>query len=100
DFEPDLWWLVRLHSEPQGAMLFSPGHGGGHVELVYLGLAPPLRGTGLGATLLDFGLRVLAGRPEPLVTCAVDQRNEPARRLYRRAGFEQFAERAAFIRPL
>jgi ribosomal protein S18 acetylase RimI-like enzyme len=99
-FEPSLWWIVRLHGEPQGAMLFSPGHGHAHIELVYLGIAPALRGKRIGATLLDYGLRALAGRKEPSITCAVDQRNKPARRLYRKAGFEQFAERAAFIRPV
>lgn len=99
-FEPSLWWIVRHQGEPQGAMLFSPGHGHAHIELVYLGISPALRGKRLGATLLDYGLRALAGRQEPSVTCAVDQRNKPARRLYRKAGFEQFAERAAFIRPV
>lgn len=99
-FEPSLWWIVRAEGEPNGAMLFSPGHGGAHIELVYLGLSPALRGKRLGATLLEYGLRVLAGRKEPSITCAVDQRNKPARRLYRKAGFEQFAERAAYIRPV
>jgi len=99
-FEPLLWWLIRHEGAPAGAMLFAPGHGGAHIELVYLGVGPSLRGTGLGARLLDYGLRVIAGRREPAVTCAVDQRNEPAKRLYRKAGFEQFAERAAYIRPV
>ncbi|MGP1308742.1 MAG: GNAT family N-acetyltransferase [Phycisphaerales bacterium] len=99
-FDPTLWWLVRVDGEPQGAMLFAPGHGGAHIELVYLGVAPAARGTGLGKTLLAHGLGVLAGRPEPSVTCAVDQRNEPAKRLYGRAGFVEFAERIAYIRPV
>jgi ribosomal protein S18 acetylase RimI-like enzyme len=100
DFEPPLWWIIRLNGEPQGAMIFAPGQDHGHIELVYLGLAPPLRGKRLGALLLEFGLRMVAGRREPAVTCAVDQRNEPAKRLYRKAGFVQIAERAAFIRPV
>ena len=99
-FEPSLWWLIRHEGAPAGAMLFSPGHGAAHVELVYLGLAPSLRGMRIGRVLLDYGLRVVGERKEPAVTCAVDQRNEPARRLYRKAGFVQFAERAAYIRPV
>src|SRR5690606_29098186 len=99
-FEPSLWWLVRLDGEPEGAMLYSPGHGEGHIELVYLGISPALRGKRLGKTLRDFGRRVIAERREPSGTCAVDQRNEPAKRLYRKAGFEQFAERVAYIRPV
>lgn len=100
EFDPKLWWVIRLRGEAQGAMIFAPGHDRGHIELVYLGLAPALRGKKLGALLLDYGLRIVAGRKEPAVTCAVDQRNEPAKRLYRKAGFVQIAERAAFIRPV
>lgn len=99
-FEPSLWWIIHHRGEAQGAMIFAPSHDRGHIELVYLGFAPVLRGKKLGATLLEFGLRTVAGRREPAVTCAVDQRNEPAKRLYRRAGFVQIAERAAYIRPV
>lgn len=100
EFHPSLWWLVRDGDAPAGAMLFSPSPQHSHIELVYLGVAPSLRGKGVAGALLESGLRALERRPERVVTCAVDQRNEPARRLYRRAGFEQFAERVAYIRPV
>lgn len=100
EFHPSLWWLVRDRGEPSGAMLFSPSPQHTHIELVYLGIAPSLRGRGLAKDLLDEGLRALERRPERVVTCAVDQRNEPAKRLYRAAGFEQFSERVAYIRPV
>lgn len=100
EFHPALWTLVRDRGEPAGAMLFSPHSQHTHIELVYLGIAPSLRGKGLAKLLLEHGLRALQKRPERVVTCAVDQRNEPAKRLYRNAGFEQFAERVAYIRPV
>lgn len=100
EFHPSLWWLVRDRGVPSGAMLFSPSAQHTHIELVYLGIAPSLRGRGLARDLLDEGLRALDRRPERVITCAVDQRNEPAKRLYRGAGFEQFAERVAYIRPV
>jgi ribosomal protein S18 acetylase RimI-like enzyme len=81
-------------------MLFSPSPGTGTLELVYLGLSPMLRGRGLGGRLLAFGLSHLVWREEGTVTCAVDQRNTPACRLYERFGFVRFEERIALVRGL
>lgn len=100
-FDPRLWWLVRQGGKPEGAMLFNVCPGQGHAELVYLGLGPGLRGKGLGARLMRLGLdNVAAMSPEPAVTCAVDNRNAPARRLYGQLGFEPFAQRLALVKRL
>ncbi len=101
-FDPSLWWLVREKGKPEGALLLSPCADQGHVELVYLGLSPSLRGRGVASALLRHGLDTLARRPRPerLVTCAVDQRNAPAKRLYAAAGFREFAARSAHVRRL
>lgn len=99
-WEPNLWWLIRLHGQPEGAMLFNPSPSSGTVELVYLGLSPALRGRRLGTALLTYGLSHLLGRGERSVTCAVDQRNTPACRLYERFGFVRFDERIALVRAL
>ncbi|HMN39407.1 MAG TPA: hypothetical protein PKE29_01080 [Phycisphaerales bacterium] len=112
--DPTLWWLVESRDGPQGCLLLSPAPEQDSVELVYLGLAPAVRGIGLGATLLGFGLRRLydtALAPEAVsghphvrgtggVTCAVDTRNAPAMKLYRRAGFERVGLRMPFVRAL
>jgi GNAT superfamily N-acetyltransferase len=114
-YDPSLWWLLTLNGVPEGCMLlsFSPEHDG--VELVYLGLSPAVRGKGLGSQLLRVGVaRLLAmingDHPGPLgpgrsvcsggLTCAVDSRNIPALRLYRRLGFVRFGVRTPFVRPL
>ena len=99
-FNPRLWWLVLMNNEPQGCMLLSrcPDHNS--VELVYLGLSPALRGKGLGRRLLELGLARLAVIPADHITCAVDLRNVPARRLYERLGFRDFGKRIAMVRPL
>lgn len=99
-FDPALWWLVREHGEPMGAMLLNPNPAQDHTELVYLGLAPGVRGRGLAGALLGLGLRALPGRAPRTALCAVDSRNTPARRLYERAGFREFARRSAFVRTL
>ena len=51
--------------------------------------------------LLDDGIaRAAKLAPEPEMTCAVDQRNGPAVRMYERAGFTGFATKLAYIRGL
>lgn len=121
-YDPALWWLFTLADRPEGCLLLSVSPEQDSVELVYLGLSPVLRGRGLGAWVLHHGLRVVHGRatagedpgfvdpsqPVPTrnlvggggVTCAVDTRNEPAIRLYRRLGFQRFAVRVPLVRRL
>ncbi len=100
EWNSSLWWLVMLDGVPHGCMLFNRMPEQGSVELVYLGLSPQIRGHGLGSSLLTLGLsgaiRTAAGQ----VTCAVDLRNAPARRLYERFGFKEFGRRIAMVRPL
>lgn len=99
-FEPDLWTMVEQEGRIVGVMLLNPCPDQGSVELVYLGLAPEVRGKGLGRLLMRRGLAQLAGRRERTIACAVDERNTPARRVYGAMGFIDFAHRAAFVRPL
>lgn len=97
-WDPTLWWVITLNGEPEGCLLLNRGQDRAGAELVYLGLSPPLRGRGLGGRLLSFGLSKLGRASE--VNCAVDERNEPAIRLYRRLGFASFARRVALVRTL
>lgn len=116
-YDPALWWLVFEHEKPVGCALFNIVSELESVELVYLGLAPAVRGRGLGARVLERGLRQLLGwsdaeagseaeqRGRVLVgsggvTCAVDTRNAPALGLYRRAGFQRFSIRVPVVKGL
>ena len=114
-FDPSLWWIALDESDvARACLLLSVCPEQDSVELVYLGLAPEVRGVGLGSMLLRFGLRRLydgplardptPGRPRVGggggVTCAVDTRNAPAMKLYRRAGFERFGLRVPLVRRL
>lgn len=99
-FDARLWHLVRFRAEPAGAMLLNPSPEQQAVELVYLGLAPELRGMGLAGRLLSAGLASLRDRREQHVTCAVDERNAPALRLYARLGFTEVTRRLALVKPL
>lgn len=97
-FDPRTWWIVERDAEPLGCLLLSRSPDFGTMELVYIGLAPCLRGGGLGSMLLRFGLGQAARlAPAHDMTCAVDARNLSAVKLYERFGFEQFAARRPFV---
>lgn len=100
DHDPALWTVAWEGAEPRGALLLSASPVSESIEVVYLGLAPPARGKGIGAALLAHGLALAASRPEPTVSLAVDARNEPALRLYARAGFRPVRRREAFVAPV
>jgi ribosomal protein S18 acetylase RimI-like enzyme len=99
-FDPRLWFLVMISGQPVGCMLLSCAAGPETAELVYLGLGPVARGRGIAAALLDLGMQRLESRSEATLACAVDTRNAPALRLYRRAKFKRFATRVALVRSL
>ncbi|MGE3107534.1 MAG: GNAT family N-acetyltransferase [Phycisphaerales bacterium] len=96
------WWIVQEHGQVEGAMLLSacPEQTPASVELVYLGLSPSLRGRGLGAGLLKMGLAAVSGGAAASITCAVDSRNAPAMKLYKRAGFQRFSLRVPMVKGL
>ncbi len=97
EFDPSLWWLVLRHDEPLGCMLLSRCPDMQTVELVYLGLAPALRGQGVGSRLIEFAMQELSRDDGDTLSCAVDATNTPAIKLYERAGFTRYATRIAFI---
>jgi ribosomal protein S18 acetylase RimI-like enzyme len=98
--DPDLWTLMRRDGQAIGAALLQPSIDGERIELAYLGLAKSARGKGLGAILLDAALQRAASRPQRLISLAVDERNDPALRLYRSRGFRTTVRRRAFARTL
>jgi ribosomal-protein-alanine N-acetyltransferase len=68
----------------------------GEAEILSVAVAPAERGRGLARTLLDRHLRRLAGRGARAVFLEVDEDNEPARRLYARAGFREVGRRPGY----
>jgi len=50
---------------------------------------PARRGEGIGRTLLDAVLKALSGRGASLIVLSTAERNEPAQRLFARAGFRR-----------
>ena len=68
----------------------------GEAEILSVAVASARRGRGLARRLLDLHLRRLAGLGVEAVFLEVDEDNQPARRLYRRAGFREVGRRAGY----
>lgn len=96
EFDPALWWRVERRGRPLGAVLLNRCPQLACVELVYIGIAPELRGSGLGGLLLRRASEESSAHACDL-RCAVDTRNAPAREMYRRAGFRETDRRIAFV---
>jgi len=69
---------------------------GGEAEILSVAVASARRGRGLARALLNLHLRRLAGLGAGAVFLEVDEGNEPARRLYRRAGFREVGRRPGY----
>lgn len=65
-------------------------------EILSVAVASSQRGKGLGRRLLDLHLRRLAGLGTRVVFLEVDEGNAAARRLYRRAGFQEAGRREGY----
>ena len=96
-FDASTWFILREHARAIGALLLSVSPQTDSVEVIYLGLAPEARGRGAGAALLAHGIRAVAARPEHVLALAVDVKNVPATKLYRRFGFAPVRRREAWI---
>lgn len=99
-FDPNLWSVLMRGSEPVGCVLLSEIPARRALELVYLGLAPVVRGRGLGRGLMNRVLGIAVRRGFEIATLAVDAANGPAARLYRRCGYVSVAQRVALIKRL
>jgi ribosomal-protein-alanine N-acetyltransferase len=69
---------------------------GGEAEILSIAVASARRGRGLARALLNLHLRRLAGLGVAAVFLEVDEDNEPARRLYQRAGFREVGRRPGY----
>jgi len=68
----------------------------GEAEILSVAVAAARRGRGMARSLLNLHLRRLAGLGVRAVFLEVDEDNEPARRLYHRAGFREVGKRPGY----
>src|SRR5262245_47561372 len=96
-FDPDRWWIAFSQTHPVGVLLVNPAPDWGGWEVEYVGVVPSARRRGYGSDLVRLTLIEAKAAGVPYVSIAVDARNEPARELYRRVGFEPFDRREVFL---
>ena len=98
--DPGGWLLARVDGAYAGTILVNHSRNDDNVELVYLGLAPAVRGRGLGTFLLQTILARYSGSSFRRMTLAVDTKNLPAIRIYEALGFRGTGNRNAYISSL
>lgn len=97
EFNPAHWWVICRDREPVGVLLLCGVPGQAALEIVYLGVAQPVRGQGVANTLILRALDTCRQQNAKDLTLAVDARNRPARALYQRWRFRPIAMRDAWI---
>ena len=91
------WYLASHEGAPVGVVMLATGAKPDAVELTYVGVAPSVRRRGFGRELVAFALAAAARTRAAALTVAVDARNEPALRLYRRYGFIETDRREVWL---
>jgi ribosomal protein S18 acetylase RimI-like enzyme len=100
EFDPADWLLLSRHGQPAAVLLLMRTPQVDAMELVYLGLAPPVRGLGIGKYLMELALYRVRQRNLAGLTLAVDSRNTPAIKLYHRHGMQRLMSKVALMRNL
>lgn len=97
EFLPSCWWVATRDREPVGVVLLNGVREPFGLEVVYMGVAQPARGTGVADALLARAAACCASLSARYLTLAVDARNTPANCLYRRWGFTETQRLNAWI---
>ncbi|HVT27697.1 MAG TPA: GNAT family N-acetyltransferase, partial [Lacipirellulaceae bacterium] len=71
---------------------------GRHWELMYMGLAPEVRGRGWGRHVARYAQWLARGANVERIVVAVDASNRPAVAMYQHTGFETWEQRAVYVR--
>ena len=96
-YDPRLWWVALRDSTPLGILLLARIDAASALEVVYIGVAQPMRGQGLADVLMHRAISAARRESATSLTLAVDRDNAPARALYSKWGFVQRFARDAWI---
>jgi RimJ/RimL family protein N-acetyltransferase len=96
--DPNTWWLAFHRGEPIGVLMTAEMPDMKSWELLYLGIVRETRGKGFGRELVRKAILEAHALEAPQLTLSVDARNEPAIKLYKKAGFEAYDRREVYLR--
>lgn len=94
------WYMVRHAQESVGCLLLGHDTTGKTWEVVYMGLAPAVRGRGWGLDVVRHAQWLARERQGKRLLLAVDAANDPALRVYAAAGFTTWDRNSVFIKML
>jgi ribosomal protein S18 acetylase RimI-like enzyme len=95
--DPQLWWLARSAGQPAGVLLLTQMPDAPELDVIYVGVVPEARGRGFGLELVLKAIYETRLAEQRQLTLSVDARNEPARHLYRKVGFETHEQREVLL---
>lgn len=99
-FDPRNWHIyIDEGGEPIAVLLLAEVAQGNGLELVYLGVSPKYRGKGVGGALMRYAVSEAARFGGERMFLAVDDRNDPAVRLYTGLGFRASTRKIAYVLP-
>jgi len=99
-FDANLWSLLCDGNVPIAVSLLNRSPHTEAIELVYFGLIPSMRGRGIGDLLMQHAFYTAHTANARYLTLAVDSRNLPALKLYRRHGLREVCSRIALLQDL
>nr|AEH26475.1 hypothetical protein [uncultured Acidobacteria bacterium A2] len=95
--DPQLWWLARHAGDAVGVLLLTEMPDGGEFDVIYVGVVPEARGRGFGLEMTLKAIYETRLAEQRQLTLSVDARNQPARKLYEKVGFERHEQREVFL---
>jgi hypothetical protein len=96
-FRPELWLLAREGNQFVGCLLLNPWPEDNRIEIEYMGVVPEARGRRLGLELCVRALDESRRLGVAELSLSVDARNEPAKTVYKSAGFEEIERRRLLV---
>lgn len=99
-YDPSLWYLLLLRNTQAGVLFLHQSSDGRHLELDYLGIRPQARRGGVGQAAVTHAVNQAIDRGCDQIKLTVDDANEPAIRLYKKAMFKTISIRNALFCPL
>ena len=99
-YDPSLWYLLRLNNNQAGVLFLHQPSDRRYLELDYLGIRPQARRNGVGQAAVAHAVNQAIDRGCNQIKLTVDDANEPAIRLYKKAKFKTLSIRNALFCPL
>ena len=96
-YDPAYWLLANCGGEDVGCLLLNRCRFRPAWEIIYVAVVPEHRGKGYGRQLVAHALTIANVNDATAVILAMDDRNEPALRIYQDLGFETHLRSVAMV---